>query len=189
MKVCYMNPPLSRKILQIEYRNPHYSIERTKVDFGEYAKEYFVIKHGPRSGLLIHRDDSILLVQQYRQLINGLSWEISGGKIDEGEKPEEAAIREGLEETGLRCRELSPLIYYQPGMDTFDNPTHVFSSSHFEAVPNAEIDEREVIQIAWFSLSQCLEMIRRGEIQDVMSVMAIAAHQLSLLGIRLHEKQ
>jgi len=172
----------------IEYQNNYFSVVRMQVDFGEYAKEYFVIKHGPRAGLLIHRDDSILLVQQYRQLINGLSWEISGGKIDEGETPEEAAIREGIEETGLRCRELSPLLYYLPGMDTFDNPTHVFSSSCFELVPDAEIDEREVVQIAWFPLKQCLDMIRNREIQDVMSVMAIAAHQLSLFGIRLHNK-
>ena len=37
--------------------------------------------------------DLIMLVRQYRLLVNSLSWEILGGGVEDGEAPE-AAVRE-----------------------------------------------------------------------------------------------
>src|SRR5882757_9310835 len=44
--------------------------------------------------------EEVVLIEQYRHGINEVVLEIPGGLIDEGEAPEEAAIRELAEETG-----------------------------------------------------------------------------------------
>lgn len=62
---------------------------------------------------LVDADNRVLIAQrpQGKQLA-GL-WEFPGGKIDAGERPEEALIRELLEELGITVREpcLAPLTF------------------------------------------------------------------------------
>src|SRR5215510_3003277 len=91
------------------YRNPFMEIRHTHADFGSFTKDYFVIELGPRAGIVAIRDDSILLTRQYRFLIDRPSWEIPGGRVDEGETPATAAIRECMEETGIECSGLRKL--------------------------------------------------------------------------------
>jgi 8-oxo-dGTP diphosphatase len=45
-------------------------------------------------------------------------WEFPGGKIEPGETPEAAAVRECLEETGLHVQ---PLIRYPPHIQEYDH--------------------------------------------------------------------
>lgn len=58
---------------------------------------------------------SILLVRQYRLLIDRVSFEVPGGAIDEGETPEQAAIRECFEDTGVRRVNTRPLLSFHMG--------------------------------------------------------------------------
>ncbi len=43
-------------------------------------------------------------------------WEIPAGRVDEGENPEDAAVRETTEETGWRPRGVTPLLSYYPAI-------------------------------------------------------------------------
>ena len=52
-----------------------------------------------------------MLVRQYRYLVNQLAWELPGGKVDEGETPEQAAVREAIE-SGMKSR----AIYLERGI-------------------------------------------------------------------------
>ncbi|MFH0870847.1 MAG: NUDIX hydrolase [archaeon] len=53
-------------------------------------------------GGVVHNDGKILILRRLttKRFFPG-SWEIPGGKIDDGESPEEAVLREVKEETGL----------------------------------------------------------------------------------------
>src|SRR5712692_2294872 len=88
---------------ELLYEDKYQQIYRVIADFGPFTKEYFVRDTGERAGVVVLSDDSVLLVRQYRLLLDDLSWEIPGGKVDDGETPKEAAIRECLEETGVLC--------------------------------------------------------------------------------------
>ncbi|KAJ7273410.1 NUDIX hydrolase domain-like protein [Mycena rebaudengoi] len=64
---------------------------------------------------------STVIIEQYRPPIDKFCIEMPAGLIDEGETPEQAAIRELEEETGFkadRVIESSPVIVADPGMTT-----------------------------------------------------------------------
>lgn len=163
---------------QLDYQNPYQQVHRVGVAFDGFAKEYFVTEVGSRAGLVLADGDRILLVRQYRFLINALAWEIPGGRIDDGETPAEAAVREVLEETGLRCRDLQPLLFFHPGLDTFHNPSHLFVSRNHERFAAFQPDPREVTECVWIPLEECLRMIFRGQIVDSLSIAGLFAYQL-----------
>ncbi|MGA2543403.1 MAG: NUDIX hydrolase [Verrucomicrobiota bacterium] len=162
---------------QIVYQNPFLKISSVQVQSGEFCKTLYVIDSGPRVGVLLLKDDNVLLVRQYRMLINDLALEIPGGKVDEGETTQTAAIRECLEETGLRCLSLQPLLYYHPGLDTNDNPTSIFYCTQSEPVSHHKLDHNEVAELVWIPFSRCLDMVFQKQIVDCLSIAAILAWQ------------
>ncbi len=165
------------------YENPYQQIFHVDAHFGEYSKEYFILATGLKAGIIVTRGDQVLLVRQYRLLIDRISWEIPGGKVDEHETPAEAAIRECFEESGIQCSDLSPLLYFQPGLDTSDNPTYLFFTNTFaEPLGNQHFHPGEVCGIEWVPLSRCIGMISKREIVDSFSITALLAYHSRILG-------
>jgi ADP-ribose pyrophosphatase YjhB (NUDIX family) len=60
--------------------------------------------------LCLHEGGTIVLVQQFRPVLDIWTLEFPGGLRDGEEPPEDAATREVQEETGLSVRELVPLV-------------------------------------------------------------------------------
>ena len=161
------------------YENRYQKICRVEADFGEFVKEYFVTDTGERAGIVAVRNESILLVRQYRLMVNGLSWEIPGGRVNEGEKPQVAAVRECFEEAGVRCLNPLPLAFYHQGLDTSHNPTYIFYSEEVEdrSGPHT-FDPREVSECEWVSLTRCMEMVSQGQIMDAFTLVGLLSYQL-----------
>lgn len=162
---------------RLDYSNPFMEVNHTKADFGAFTKDYFVIELGPRAGVVVVRNDGILLTKQYRFLIDAMSWEIPGGKIDPGESPADAAVRECREETGVTCRNLKPLVVYYPGLDNFNNRTTLLYSEEVDDTAPFVADEAEVTEIAWMPLGECLDMVFKGEILDALTIAGLLAYQ------------
>ncbi len=164
---------------RLDYSNPFMDIVHTHADFGQFKKDYFVIELGPRAGIIALKEGTVLLTRQYRFLIDSPSWEIPGGRVDEGETPELAAARECLEETGIECRDLRRLVEYYPGLDNFNNRTTVFASEDARVVAPFKADPSEVTEIRWFPLESALRMVFSGEILDALTVAALLAYKAS----------
>ncbi|RYG39375.1 NUDIX domain-containing protein [bacterium] len=80
-------------------------------------------------GLLI-RDESILLCRLGEKESECGLWTLPGGGFEPGESPEQAALREIEEETGLDA-ELGPLLYAETTLRRFDDGREVYQSRFY----------------------------------------------------------
>jgi 8-oxo-dGTP diphosphatase len=62
---------------------------------------------------ILRREDKILICQRRADHAHGLKWEFPGGKIEPGESPEEALVRELREELGIEARAGVELMRYE----------------------------------------------------------------------------
>ena len=154
----------------IVYQDKYKRIEKIHAQFHGFRKEYFVADFGEKAAVVIVKNGAVLLIRQYRLLLNGLSYEIPGGGVNENETPRDAAVRECLEETGFKCQNLKPLINFNPDLEYTKNYTHVFQEEHVEDISNN--DNRYV----WVSLKNCINMIFTGKISDSLSIISIFAY-------------
>jgi ADP-ribose pyrophosphatase len=166
--------PLSIEPQELVYQCKNQTVYRILARFDGFSKEYFVSDHGQRASLVAVRNGEVLLVRQYRLLINGLSYEIPGGRVDENETPEAAAIRECLEETGIQCVNVKPLISYHPSLDIWKNYTYIFYSEELREAEDSS-DQR-----VWISLPRCIEMVCAQQIVDSLSIIALLAYHTLL---------
>jgi len=140
--------PLRIEPQELVYQDKNQKLYRIIARFDGFSKEYYVSDHGQRAAVVVVRSGEVLLTRQYRLLINRLSYEIPGGRVDEKETPKAAAIRECLEETGVQCLNLKPLISYHPSLDIWKNYTYIFYSKEFKEIAENNSDRR-----IWITLS------------------------------------
>lgn len=155
------------------YQDRNQKIHRVVAEFDGFSKEYFVCDHGERAAIVALRDGEVLLSRQYRLQINALSYEVPGGRVEEDETPEVAAVRECLEETGVRCLNVNPLLSYHSSLDIWKNYTYTFYSEELEEVAEGDADRR-----VWIPLERCIEMIFTGEIVDSLSIVALLTYRM-----------
>jgi 8-oxo-dGTP diphosphatase len=96
---------------------------------------------------LIDADNRVLIAQRPQgKALAGL-WEFPGGKLDAGERPEQALIRELHEEIGITVREacLAPLTFASHGYDDFHLLMPLYICRRWEGI----VVPREGQQLAW----------------------------------------
>ena len=165
---------------EIVYRDKIQVMQRVVAQFDGFSKEYFVSDHGQRAALLVAYEGEVLLTKQYRLLINNISLEIPGGRVEENEEPEDTARRECLEETGVNCSVLKPLIFYHPSLDVIKNYTWIYFSEDINEIMQNKVDQR-----VWIPLDRCINMIFAGEsILDGLSILALLAYMA-----RIHKQK
>src|SRR4051812_8655725 len=113
----------------------------------EHGPRWKLRRNAPCAGLLITRDDKVLLARRAIDPYRGM-WETPGGFQDLGEHPAETAQREALEELGLDVRLTRFLGFYlDPSEDGFVQVA-VYEAST-DGNPTAA--DGEVAEWGWFS--------------------------------------
>jgi len=85
-----------------------------------------------------------------------LSWQFPAGKIELGESPQEAAVREAYEETGLIVRVTRSL---GQRLHPVTGRTMVYVACELVAGRAQVMDDREVAEVAWCSRADVAERV------------------------------
>jgi ADP-ribose pyrophosphatase len=135
-----------------------------------------VVRHRASVVLLpIPEPGHVVLVRQFRYAVNRWLWELPAGTVDDGETPEQAARRECHEEIGRVPDTIVRLAALLPTPGYCDEEMLFFRLSGLsDPVEVAQVDEDEDIEPKVFRLADAREMIRRGEIIDMKTVVGLA---------------
>ena len=119
----------------------------------------------------------ILLVRQYRYVVNQWLWELPAGTLEPNEGLEAAALRECHEEVGKIAGRAKKLSSFFPSPCFCDDDINFFLLTDLrdrlpgEPEPNQDPDE--ILNVKEFSVRDVREMVRRGEICDMKTALGI----------------
>lgn len=134
-----------------------------------------IVRHQPAVALLmIDSNNQLLIERQWRTAAGKPILEIPAGKIEAGETPRAAAIREMNEETRLQAANLTAVasFYTSPGFT--DELMTLYTATGLTAVTTAlPQDADEQIELTRWDLATAVKAIASGELQDAKTVMAV----------------
>ena len=132
-----------------------------------------VVRHrGSVAALPVQDDGRVVLIRQYRYAVDERVWEIPAGRLDPGETPGKAPAASSKRSWDSQASVLEPLLelYTTPGF--CDERLHLFRASGLtEGLARPEADER--IERGTFALEEAQAMIRRGEVRDAKTLIAL----------------
>jgi ADP-ribose pyrophosphatase len=148
-------------VLEAEIRHDHL----------QYKRE-IVVHKGSCVIVPLFGDGTIALVRQYRYAAEKFLLEIPAGTLNQGEDPEAGAAREVEEEIGVRAGKIEKLceFYVSPGFLT----EKMFLYLATDLTPTKQaLEEDEILSIERYTISEALELIRCGEIEDAKTIVGI----------------
>lgn len=151
-------------------------VDTVRLPNGETATREIVRHPGAVAVLALH-DDRMIVVEQYRKPLEKSQVEIPAGKLDPGEDPLEAALRELKEETGYGCESIRPLCSFYTSPGFADEKLHLYVAEGLHKGA-ANPDEDEFLDISELSLDEALSAIEQGSISDAKTILAVYAWQL-----------
>ena len=121
------------------------------------------------------RSCRVAVIRQYRPAVGEWLLEAPAGVIDEGESPEEAAMRELLEEAGLEAGRLVWVAtgYASPGYST--EKLHYYLALDPRASQARPEDYEVIEEVLWLPVGEALERVRGGGIRDSKTILLLLA--------------
>lgn len=165
----------------IDFRKTAYRLPDGKVyePFYNYSRrDYAVVVASDEEG-------NYLCVRQFRPGIRKVTTEFPAGGIERTDGREygsgcgtaaedalEAARRELLEETGYVSDDWNCLIAVPSSATISDNYAYVFEARNCRKSAGQKLDETEFLNVRKYSAAELEEMIRQGEFQQAVHIMA-----------------
>ena len=156
-------------------------IRRDQVELPGGGRSVREVVDHPGGVCVLALDDQwqALLVSQYRYPYQRVVREVPAGKLEYGEDPREAALRELREETGATPGEFRSLgeLYPSPGycgeiIRMYLARDLTFGETH--------LDEDEFLNVERIPFGELVEQVLQGEIRDAKTIAAVLKGKLLL---------
>ena len=151
-------------------------VDQVELPNGETASRE-IVKHPGAVAVIAVVDGKLLVVEQYRKPLERLQVEIPAGKLDAGEAPERAALRELQEETGYTCDRVTLLHSMATSPGFADEIIHVYVEEGLRP-GKASPDEDEFLKVSALTLEEAAAAIQDGRICDAKTLLAVYAWKL-----------
>ncbi len=156
--------------------NRYFSLrsDRLRLPDGGIKDPYYVIER-PDAAIVLPLTvrGEVVLVRQYRPPLQMMELGLPAGLVEEGERPEAAARRELLEETGYAGGEWEPLGSFTSSPSLKDNWAHLFLARGVEETSAPDPDEHELVEVVEVSVGELLGLIQARQIVSSSGVAAI----------------
>lgn len=139
---------------------------------GNQSKREVVYHPGAVAVLAEPKPGHLVFVKQYRTGPDEVLLEIPAGKLEPGEDPLDAALRELEEETGYRCQSIEQIsqFYTSPG---FANELITLFYATDLILGEASPDEDEFVHAFTLNREEIEEMLEKQEVRDAKTQVAI----------------
>jgi ADP-ribose pyrophosphatase len=143
--------------------------DRIKLPDGSESQREFIRHPGAVVILPLLPDGRVLLERQFRYPNDRVFIEFPAGKIDPGEEALVTAKRELEEETGYTARQWDFVCTIHNAIAYSDEHLDIFLARDL-TLGEAKLDEGEFLELFTATIPELLEMVRRGEITDVKTI-------------------
>lgn len=149
-------------------------VDTCRMPDGKIVDDYYVLEYPDWvNAVAFTEDGKVLLIRQYRHGAEKVFIEIPGGCIDPGETPEEAVVRELLEETGYAFDTLEPICEVYANPSTSSNRTHSFILTGGKKVQEQDLDGKEEIEVFTVSVPELKELLLQNKIEQALHISSI----------------
>ncbi|MGX7031343.1 NUDIX hydrolase [Vagococcus zengguangii] len=151
------------------------ALDEVSLADGTKAQRELVFHNGAVGVVAVTEQQELILVKQFRKPLERTLIEIPAGKIEKGEtNPADVARRELEEETGMGCEKLEEIFDFvlSPGFSNERMVMYLATGLYPIAQPKAQ-DEDERIELMTVSLAEAFELMKRKEINDSKTIMAL----------------
>ena len=155
------------------YRGRIFDVARDTVR--ERGKTYVrdcVLHPGGASVVAVFDDRTVALVRQYRHPARRYLLELPAGRLEEGERPEDCAARELIEEVGYRAGRLEHLSEFYPTPGFCAERLWVFLATGLTPAKQ-QLEDDELVEVVRLPLRRALVMITTGEIEDAKTIIGL----------------
>src|SRR5688572_2483499 len=153
------------------------SVDHVAYPDGRVVKMECVRHRGSVVLLPMTMPDRILLVRQYRYVVDRWLWELPAGTLEVDESAEAAALRECQEEVGKIAARARKLLSFFLSHGFCDEEMNFFLLTDLrdrrpgEAAPHQDPDE--ILNVKEFSVQEVRDMVRAGEIVDMKTALGV----------------
>lgn len=152
---------------------PHFFSIKDKI-----IKRDQLIKGGKKGNavdiIALDKDNNVTLVVQPRCFTDTkVGIEIPAGYIEDGEKPEDAALRELKEETGLSPTHMEFLTWCYQDEGSSSSKIYLYIATGCKKVAKQNLDFDEIIKLYTCTFDEAKELINMGYIRGASSKMTI----------------
>ena len=158
------------------FETPYFILrsDRLRLPDGVIKDPYYVIER-PDAAIIfpLTKEGEVILVRQFRPPLERMELGLPAGLVEPGEKPEAAARRELLEETGYAGGEWESLGSLASSPSLKDNWAYLFLARGVEETSAPDPDEHELVEVVRVSVEDILGLIRGGQIVSSGGVAAI----------------
>jgi len=133
-------------------------------------REY--IKHPGGVCILGFVDGKAIIEKQFRYAYDEVLYELPAGKLEIGEDPKEAGLREFEEETGYKAKDLISLGCMYPSCGYSNEIIYLYYAKDIERT-HTHLDEEEQIDVEFMPLETLIAKIDSNEIKDAKTICLI----------------